>query len=177
MGAHGAHLGESFSTIWANMWLLTRVNPGVTPQSARRGETLRTVSALVGPLPRVSAHVLFQIIPVPEAAAADETALRSVVVVPQLVIGQAFLRKEALAAFLTLIRFLVVDSLMVLQLTDPGEGLVTVSAPEAMIGAVGQLMFTHLMVSQQVGHLERLPTVRTFVLCQQLHTLMSDSLI
>lgn len=34
VGAHCTHLGESLATIWANVWLLTGVNPGVTPQSS-----------------------------------------------------------------------------------------------------------------------------------------------
>lgn len=40
VGAHCAHLGESFAAIWANVWLLAGVNPGVAPQSSRRRETL-----------------------------------------------------------------------------------------------------------------------------------------
>lgn len=95
----------------------------------------------------------------------------------QLVVGQAFFRQETLATFLTLIGFLVVNSLMVLQLTDARESLITVSAPEAMIGAVGELVFTHLMVPQQVGHLEGLSTVRALVFCQQLDTLMSGTFV
>lgn len=92
-------------------------------------------------------------------------------------VGQAFLRQETLATFLTLVGFLMVNSLMVLELTDAGEGFITVSAPKAMVGAVGELVFTHLMVPQQVGHLEGLATVRTLVFCQQLDTLMSDPLM
>lgn len=61
-------------------------------------------------------------------------------------VGQAFFRQETLATFLTLIGFLVVNSLMVLQLADAREGLIAVSAPEAMVGAVGELVFTQLMV-------------------------------
>lgn len=125
----------------------------------------------------MSAHVLLQIVSVSEAAAADHAALRSVIIVPQLVIGQAFLRQETLATFLTLVGFLVVDPLMVLELTDAGESLVTVSAPEAMVRAVGKLMFAQLMVPQQMSHLEGLSAVRTLVFCQQLHTLVSDAFV
>lgn len=121
--------------------------------------------------------MLLQIVAVPEATPADQAALRSVVIVAELVIGQAFFRQETFAAFLTLIRLLVINSLMVLELTDPRKGLITVSTPEAMVGAVGKLMFTHLMVPQQMGHLERLSTMRTFVFCQQLDTLVSDTLV
>lgn len=135
------------------------------------------MGALIGSLSCVSAHVLLQVIAVSEAAAAHQTALWSVIVVAQLVVGQAFFRQETLATFLTLIGFLVVNSLMVLQLTDAWESLITVSAPEAMVGAVGELVFTHLMVPQQVCHLEGLSTVRTLVLCQQLDTLMSGTLV
>lgn len=135
------------------------------------------MSALVRPLPRVSAHVLLQVIAVPEAAAAHQAALRSVVVVSELVVGQAFLRQETLAALLTLIGFLVVNPLMVFELADAGERLVAVSAPEAMVGAVGKLVFAHLMVPQQVGHLEGLPTMRALVFGQQLDALMSDPLV
>ncbi len=177
VGAHCTHLGESLATIWANMWLLPGVNPGVTPQSSSCGETLRAVSALVRSLSCVSAHVLLQVVAVSEATATDETALRSVVVVAQLVVGQAFFRQETLATFLTLIGFLVVYSLMVLQLADARESLITVPAPEAMVGAVGELVFTHLMVPQQVGHLEGLSTMGTLVFCQQLNTLMSCPLM
>lgn len=177
VGTHGAHLRESLPTVWADVWLLARVNPGVTPQSSRCGETLRAMGTLVGPLPRVSAHVLLQIVAVSEAAAADQAALRPVVIVAQLMIGQAFLGQETLATFLTLVGLFVVDSLVVLQLTDSREGLVTVSAPETMVGAVGELMFAHLMVLQQMGHLERLSTVRALVFGQQLHTLVSDALV
>lgn len=125
----------------------------------------------------MSAHVLLQVITVSEAAATDETTLWSVVIVAQLVVGQAFFRQETFATFLTLIGFLMVNSLMVLQLADARERLITVSAPEAMVGAVGELVFTHLMVPQQVGHLEGLSTMRTLVFCQQLHTLMPDPLV
>lgn len=125
----------------------------------------------------MSAHVLLQVVAVPEAAAADEAALRPVVVVAQLVVGQAFFRQETLAAFLTLVGFFVVNSLMVLQLADAREGLITVSAPEAVVGAVGELVFTHLMVPQQVSHLEGLSAVRTLVFCQQLDALMPDPLV
>lgn len=90
--------------------------------------------------------MLLQVVAVPEAAATDETALWSVIVVSQLVIGQAFFRQETLATFLTLIRFLMVNSLMVLQFADARESLITVSAPEAMVGAVWELVVTHLMV-------------------------------
>lgn len=135
------------------------------------------MSALIGSLSCVSAHVLLQVIAVSEAAATDETALRSVIVVAQLVVGQAFFRQETFSTFLTLIGFLVVNSLMVLQLADARESLVTVSASEAVVGAVGELVFTHLMVPQQVGHLEGLSTMRTLVFCQQLDTLMSEPLV
>jgi len=40
VGAHRAHLGESLPAIWANVRLLARVDPGVTPQSSCCGETL-----------------------------------------------------------------------------------------------------------------------------------------
>lgn len=133
------------------------------------------MSALVRSLSGVSAHVLLQIVAVSEAATTDQAAFWSVVIVPQLVIGQTFFRQETLAAFLTLIGFLVVNPLMVLELADAGEGLVTVSAPEAMVGAIRKLMVTHLMVPQQVSHLESLSTMRTLVFCQQLHTLVSDT--
>ena len=133
--------------------------------------------ALIRPLSRVSAHVLLQVVAVSEAAAAHQAALRPLVVVAQLVVGQALLRQEAFATFLTLIGLLVVDSLMVLELADAGEGLVTVPASEAMVGAVGELVFTHLMVPQQVGHLEGLTTVGTLVLGQQLDALMPDALV
>ena len=135
------------------------------------------MGALVRPLPRVRAHVLLQVVAVSEAAAADEAALRSVVVVTQLVVGEAFLRQETLAALLTLIGLLVVHPLMVLELADAGESLVAVSAPEAMVGAVGELVFAHLMVPKQVGHLEGLSTMRTLVFGQQLDALMSDPLV
>lgn len=135
------------------------------------------MSALVRSLSRVSAHVLLQVVAVSEAAATDETALWSVVVVAQLVVGQTFFRQETLATFLTLIGFLVVNSLVVLQLADARESLITVSAPEAMVGAVGELVFTHLMVPQQVGHLEGLSTMSALVFCQELDTLMSDPLV
>lgn len=135
------------------------------------------MSTLIRPLSRVSAHVLLQVVAVSEAAAADQAALWSVVVVAQLVVGQALLRQETFATFLTLIGLLVVDSLMVLQLADAGEGLVTVPASEAMVGAVGELVFTHLMVPQQVGHLEGLSAVGTLVLGQQLDALMPDALV
>ena len=123
----------------------------------------------------MSAHVLLQIVAVPEAATADQAAFGSFVIVPQLVIGQTLFRQEALAALLTLIGFLMIDSLMILELTDAREGLVAVSAPEAMVGAVRKLMFTHLVVPEQMGHLEGLSAMRTLVLCQQLHTLVSDT--
>lgn len=177
VGAHCAHLGESLTTIWANVWLLAGVNPGVAPQSSCCGETLGTVSALVRSLSCVSTHVLLQVVAVSEAAATDETALWSVIAVTQLVVGQAFFGQEALTTFLTLIGFLVVNSLMVLKLADAWESLIAVSAPEAMVGAVGKLVFTQLMVPQQVGHLEGLSTMRTLVFCQQLDTLMSDPLV
>lgn len=135
------------------------------------------MSALVRSLSRVGAHVLLQVVAVPEAAAAHEAALRSVIVVAQLVVGQAFFRQETLATFLTLVGLLMVDSLMVLQLADAREGLITVSAPEAVVGAVGELVLTHLMVPEHVGHLEGLSTMRTLVFCQQLDTLMPDPLV
>lgn len=175
--AHRPHLGERLATIWANVRLFARVNPGVAPQSSCCGETLRAVRALVGSLSCVCAHVLLQVVAVPEAAAADEAALRSVVVVAQLVVGQAFLGEETLSTLLTLIGLLVVHSLMVLQLADAWEGLIAVPASEAMVWAVGELVFTHLMVPQQVGHLEGLSAMRTLVFCQQLDTLMSDALV
>lgn len=175
--AHRPHLGESLAAVGADMRLLAGVNPGVTPQPSRCGETLRAVSALVGPLSCVSAHVLLQVIAVPEAAAADEAALRPVVVVAQLVVGQAFFGQETLPTFLTLIGFLVVDSLMVLQLADAGKRLVAVSASEAVVGAVGQLVFTHLMVPQHVGHLEGLSTMRALVLGEQLDALVTEPLV
>lgn len=177
VGAHCTHLGESLATIRADMRLLPGVNPGVTPQSSRCGKTLGTVGALIGSLSCVSAHVLLQVVAVSEAAAAHQTALWAVIVVAQLVVGQAFFRQETLATFLTLVGFLVVNSLMVLQLTDARESLIAVPAPEAMVGAVGELVFTHLMVPQQVGHLEGLSTVRALVFCQQLDTLMSGTLV
>lgn len=40
VGAHCTHLGERFTTVWANMRLLAGVDPGVTPQSSCCGETL-----------------------------------------------------------------------------------------------------------------------------------------
>lgn len=125
----------------------------------------------------MSAHVLLQVVAVSEATATDKTALWSVIIMAQLVVGQAFFRQETLATLLTLVGFLMVHSLMILQLTDAGESLITVSAPEAVVGAVGELVLTHLMVPQQVGHLEGLSTMRTLVFCQQLDTLMSDPLV
>lgn len=46
-----------------------------------------------------------------------------------------------------------------------------------MVGAVWKLVFTHLMVPEEVGHLEGLSTVRTLIFRQQLHTLVSDPLV
>lgn len=175
VGAHGTHLGEGLPAIWANVRLLARVNPGVASQSSGCGETLRAVRALVRTLACVSAHVLLQVVAVSEATTTDGTALGSVVVVAQLVIGQAFLRQETLAALLTLVRLFMVDPLVVLELADSGKRLIAVPAPEAMIGAVGKLVLSHLMVPQQVGHLEGLSTMRTLVFGQQLHTLVSDA--
>lgn len=123
----------------------------------------------------MSAHVLLQVISVPETSTADQAVLWSVIVVAQFVVREAFFRQEALATLLALIGFLMINPLMVLQLADPWEGLIAVSAPEAMIWAVRKLVFTHLMVSQQVGHLEGLATMRALIFCQQLHTLMSDT--
>lgn len=71
----------------------------------------------------------------------------------------------------------MVNSLVILELADAGKRLVAVPAPEAMVGAVRKLVFTHLMIPEQVGHLEGLSTVRTLVFRQQLHTLVSDSLV
>lgn len=135
------------------------------------------MGALVGPLSCVGAHVLLQVIAVSEASAADEAALWPVIVVPQLMVGQAFFGQETLPTFLTLIGFLVVDSLMVLQLTDAGKRLVAVSASEAVVGAVGQLVLAHLMVPQHVGHLEGLSTMRALVLGQQLYALVTEPLV
>ena len=92
-------------------------------------------------------------------------------------VGEAFLRQETLATFLALVGFLVVNPLMVLELADPRECLVTVPAPEAMVGAVRKLVFSHLMVPQQVCHLEGLSAVRALVFCQQLHALVSDAFV
>lgn len=133
------------------------------------------MSALVRSFSCVSAHVLLQVVAVSEAATADEAAFWPVVVVTQLVVGEAFLRQETLATFLALVGFLMVNSLMVLELADPGERLITIPAPEAMVGAVWKLVLGHLMVPQQVGHLEGLPAMRALVFCQQLHTLVSDT--
>lgn len=177
VGAHGPHLGEGLSAVWAHVRLLSRVDPGVAAQSSRGGEALGAVGALVGPLPRVGAHVLLQVVAVPEAAAAHGAALGPVVVVPQLVVGQAFFREEALAAFLTLEGFLVVHPLVIFELADAGEGLVAVPAPEAVVGAVGELVLAHLMVPEQVSHLESLAAVRTLVFGQQLRALVSDTLV
>ena len=121
--------------------------------------------------------MLFQVIAVSEAATADEAAFWSVIVVTQLVVGEAFFRQETLATFLALVGFLMVNSLMVLELADPRERLVTVPAPEAMVGAVGELVFGHLMVPQQVGHLEGLSAMGALVFGQQLHALVSDALM
>lgn len=175
--AHGPHLGEGLAAVGAGVRLLARVHAGVTAQSSRGGEALGAVGALVGPLARVRAHVLLQVVAVPEAAAADQAALGPLVVVPQLVVGQALFGQETLAALLTLIGFLVVHPLVVLQLADAGESLVAVSAPEPMVGAVGELVLAHLMVPQQVGHLEGLPAVGTLVFGQQLDTLVSHALV
>lgn len=114
MGAHGPHLRESLSTVGALVRLLTCVDPGVTPQSSRGGKTLGAVRALVRSLSCVRAHVLLQVVAVSEAPTADQAAFGSVVIVAQLVVSQTFLRQEALATFLTLIRFLVVHSLVIL---------------------------------------------------------------
>lgn len=66
---------------------------------------------------------------------------------------------------------------MILELADSRERLITVSAPEAMVRAVGKLVVTHLMVPQQVSHLECFPAMRTLVFSEQLDALMSDSLV
>lgn len=175
--AHGPHLRERLAAIGAHVRLLARVHPGVAPQPPRRGETLRTVGALVRTLPRVSAHVLFQVVAVSEPSATDGAALGPLVVVAQLVVGQAFFRQETLPALLTLVGLLVIDPLVVLELADARECLVTVPAPETVVGAVGKLVLAHLMVSKQVGHLEGLPTVGTLVFRQQLDTLVPDPLV
>lgn len=175
--AHRPHLGEGLAAIGAHVRLLARVHPGVTPQPPRGGEALRTVRALVRPLARVSAHVLFQVVAVAEAPAADRAALGPLVVVAQLVVGQAFLGQEALAALLTLVGLVVVHPLVVLQLADARERLIAVAAAETVVGAVGKLVLAHLVVPQQVGHLEGLPAVGTLVFAQQLDALMSDPLV
>lgn len=175
--AHGPHLREGLAAVWTHVRLLASVNPGVTPQPSCCGETLGTVSTLIWPLSCMSAHMLFQIVAVPEAAAADKTAFRPIVVVAQLVVRQAFFRQETLSTLLTLIRLLMINSLVVLERTDARESLITVPASETMVGAIGELVFTQLMVPQQVGHLEGLSTMRTLVFCQQLDALMSDSLV
>lgn len=175
--AHRPHLREGLAAVGAHVRLLARVHPGVAPQPPRRGEALRAVGALVRPLARVGAHVLFQVVAVPEASAADGAALWPLVVVPQLVIGQAFLRQEALAALLTLVGLLVVHPLVVLQLADARERLIAVPASETVVGAVGELVLAHLVVPQQVGHLEGLPAVGTLVLRQQLDALMPNPLV
>lgn len=177
VGAHCSHLGESFTAVGTNVRLLSSVNPGVAPQASCGGEALGAVGALVRSLPCVCAHVLFQVVAVSEAATTHQTALWAVVVVAQLVVVEAFLRQETLPTLLTLIRFLVVNSLVILELADSRERLVTVSAPEAMVWAVGELVVTHLMVPQQVSHLERLPAMRTLIFSEQLDALVSDSLV
>lgn len=177
VGAHCTYLGEALPAVGADVGLLARVDPGVTPQSPRSGEALRAVGALVGSLPRVGAHVLLQVVAVSEAAATHQAALGPIVVVAQLVISEAFLRQETLAALLTLVGFLVVDSLVVLQLADPGEGLLAISAPEAVVGAIGELVFTHLVVPEQMRHLEGLSAVRTLIFRQQLHALVPDPFV
>lgn len=95
----------------------------------------------------------------------------------QLVVGQAFLRQEALPALLTLVRLLVVDPLVVLQLADAREGLVAVPASEAVVGAVGELVLAHLMVPEHVGHLEGLATVGALIFSQQLHACVAHALM
>lgn len=92
VGAHCTHLGESFTTVRTNMWLLSSVNPGVAPQASCGGETLGAVGALVWSLPCVCAHVLFQVVAVSEATPTHQTALWAVVVVAQLVVVETFLR-------------------------------------------------------------------------------------
>lgn len=175
--AHRPHLREGLAAIRAHVRLLARVHPGVTAQPPRRGETLRTVGALIRPLARVSAHVLLQVVAVPEPPAADGAALGPLVVVAQLVVVQAFFRQETLPALLTLVGLLVIHPLVVLQLADAREGLVTVPAPETVVGAVGELVLAHLVVPQQVGHLEGLPAMGTLVFRQQLDALVPDPLV
>lgn len=175
--AHRPHLGEGLAAIGAHVRLLARVHPGVTPQPPRCGEALRTMGALIRPLACVSAHVLFQVIAISEASAADWTAFGPLVVVAQLVVSQAFFRQETLATLLTLVGLLVINPLVVLQLADARERLVTVPASEAVVGAVRKLVLAHLVVPQQVGHLEGLPAMGTLVFCQQLDALMSDPLV
>ena len=177
VGAHGAHLGEGLAAVRADVRLLPRVYPGVALQPPRRGEALGAVGALVRPLARVRAHVLLEVVAVPEAPAAHRAVLGSVVVVPLLVVGQALLREEALAALLTLIWLVVVHPLVVLEFADAGEGLIAVPAPEAVVGAVGQLMLTHLVVPQQVGHLEGLAAVGALIFGHHLHALVPDALM
>lgn len=177
MRAHGAHLRERLAAIGAHVRLLARVHPGVTPQPPRGGEALRAVGALIRPLPRVSAHVLFQVVAVAEASAAHRTALGPLIVVPQLVVSQALLRQETLATLLALEGLLVVHPLVVLQLADARERLIAVPASEAVVGAVGELVLAHLVVSQQVGHLKGLPAMGALVFCQQLDALMSHPLV
>lgn len=177
VGAHRPHLGEGLPAVGAHMWLLSCVDPGVTAQPSRRGEALGAVGALVGSLSCVRAHVLLQVVAVPEAAATHQATLGPVVIVPQLVIGQALLGQEALAAFLALVGFLMVHPLVVLELADAGKGFVTVPAPEAVVGAVGELVLAHLMVPEKVGHLEGLAAMGALVFGQQLHALVSNAFV
>lgn len=177
VGTHRPHLGESFPTVGTDVRFLSGVDASVAPQASRCGETLGAVCALVRPLTCVRAHVLLQVVAVSEAATTHHTALRSIIVVAHLVIVEAFLRQETLPTLLALIRLIVIHSLMVLELADARERLVAVPAPEAMVGAVGQLVVAHLMVPQQVSHLKSLPTVRALIFSQKLHALVPDPLV
>ncbi|CAG5897109.1 unnamed protein product [Menidia menidia] len=127
--------------------------------------------------PAVEKHCEQCVVAVAEAAAAHGAALGPLVAVPQLVVGQALLRQEALAALRAAVGLLVVHALVVLELADAGEGLLAVAAAEAVAGAVGQLVLAHLVVPQQVGHLEGLPAVRALVLGQQLDALVAHALV
>lgn len=175
--AHGAHLREGLAAVGAHVRLLACVHPRVALEPTGRGEALRAVGALVRPLARVRAHVLLEVVAVPEAAAAHRAVLGPVVAVPLLVVGQALFGQEALAALLALVWLVVVHSLVVLKLADAGERLVAVATAESVVGTVGQLVLAHLVVPQQVGHLEVLAAVGALVFGHHLHALVPDALV
>ena len=136
MGPHSSHLGESFPTVWTDVGLLARVDPHVTSQTSCCGETLGTLRALIWPLSCMGTYMLLQVVPVPKAPPTVGTHLWFLLAVPQLVVCQTFLGNKTLAALVALIGFVVIISLMQLQLADPRESLLTVPALETVVLAV-----------------------------------------